>query len=249
MCAIFAWFGRVDNDLVKRSLALSEPCGPHSVGFAWVGPNANVSRSAELIGKNVRYHKRAITPKSYQSRYGDVVQHAAEQTHGFFHVRYATHGDKTDENAHPFKYKDHLYCHNGIISNYREIEPAAVVDSEALGPIIQAADVDGDGARAFDLLDGSLGVVWLRDNGKLRFYRRRQSLNCVVVVSGKLRGTYIVVSRLSQLPRELDYIEVPFQTGVRYELGMTGITALDTHVKDAADKPVFARSLDGYRGG
>ena len=47
-----------------------------------------------------------------------------ESTFGIAHTRWATHGKKTDENAHPHYSMDKkiTVVHNGIIENYLEIK-------------------------------------------------------------------------------------------------------------------------------
>ena len=57
------------------------------------------------------------------------------------HTRYATHGEHTLENQHPFQYGKVIGCHNGVLSNYKEVGKKykckeTVVDSQMIFKVI-----------------------------------------------------------------------------------------------------------------
>lgn len=72
----------------------------------------------------------------------------------FAHTRFATHGSKTTDNAHPFRIGDIIGAHNGVLSNHQELNMCwqrdFPVDSQHIFAHIAAditmADIEGYGA-------------------------------------------------------------------------------------------------------
>tara|TARA_R100001244_G_scaffold47519_1_gene42222 strand:- start:872 stop:1780 length:909 start_codon:yes stop_codon:yes gene_type:complete len=93
------------------------------------------------------------------------------------HTRFATHGVKTAENTHPYMIGSYVGCHNGVLSNYKEIAKkydfkSPDVDSKA----IYEAMVATDDYQTLGEHGGTINAVWTENDGRLYVYRRNNPL-------------------------------------------------------------------------
>ena len=116
------------------------------------------------------------------------------------HTRFGTHGVKTAENTHPYKYGKYIGCHNGVLQNHEErllhhdLEDVDV-DSKAIFSILEKTD-DYSELGEFG---GTINAVWTESNGQLYVYRRNNPLyryrnedgiffsskkDCLTIISG-----------------------------------------------------------------
>ena len=141
MCGIVAYIGGRDSvPILLEGLARLEYRGYDSAGIAVVG------RGGDL---------RVRKAKGRVSELAADVPARLKGSPGIGHTRWATHGEPSDENAHPHICGPIAVVHNGIIENAEELRSGLVAagaefssqtDSEIFAHLI-AANLDGADAE------------------------------------------------------------------------------------------------------
>lgn len=133
MCGIFAYTGRKNStSILLDGLTSLEYRGYDSAGIYVPGAHAETVKSVGPVG-NLR----------------TKIKKDIHGTSGIAHLRWATHGEPTETNAHPHHdcTKEIWVVHNGIIENYKELKEKLVAkghtfksstDTEVLSHLIEA---------------------------------------------------------------------------------------------------------------
>ena len=161
MCSIFGFIARRD-DASPSARALQAIVrgnigrGPHAFGFAWI----------DRRGRLCMYKQTGRLTDDL-----GVLALARDAKMLVGHLRYATHGDASENiNNHPHPADGGWIVHNGVVRNYRELVAGlglltvSECDSEVLGRLLELSEAKTLAARAAAAVrqtEGSLAMLGL----------------------------------------------------------------------------------------
>lgn len=210
MCGIIGYIGsRQAEDILLEGLRRLEYRGYDSAGAATL--NDGVLRTVKAAGRVTRLTD-ALTRQPLK---GNI---------GIAHTRWATHGQPTDENAHP-----HVDCqekiavvHNGIIENYHALKSALIerghrfsseTDTEVLAHLIeehsQSLPFEEAFFAALGQLQGTFGIAAICVSEPRKIYAARRG-SPLVVGLGARRDEFFVASDPSAIlayTRDVAYLD------------------------------------------
>lgn len=176
-------------------------------------------------------------------------------TFGIAHTRWATHGRKTDENAHPHLSMDGTISvvHNGIIDNYLELKDfltkkgyqfCSQTDTEVISQMLQyfLDEYNNDLFLSLDNLCNTLNGTWACLIQTSRFPNTLIALkNGSPLLFARNKNGYFFTSEISGFQNEVnDYIIV--KDKVYYVIDYAEDKILTKHIKHGLDFNEFAQS-------
>lgn len=160
MCGIVGYIGnKKAQDFLLSGLKRLEYRGYDSAGIVTLNGKPTLLRA-----------------KGKVSELADLVtEHRASDGIGIGHTRWATHGEPSEENAHPHKAGDIYLVHNGIIENYQELKAnlkdyafKSQTDTEVLAALIDSfydeeTVLEDAVTQALQLVTGTYGIAVVSD--------------------------------------------------------------------------------------
>lgn len=173
MCGIVGVVGKIykkEEDAFKLMLCLDTVRGPHSTGVVSVG------------AKEWEYLKVAGTPWELFEMKGFDKLMQVYHTALIGHNRWATVGNVTNDNAHPFAHGDFIGVHNGTLRSTKDLieSDKFETDSEA---IYYHMSKEGP-EETVKKLDGAFVLAWYNDD-----------IQAVQLVRNKERPLYLCRSK------------------------------------------------------
>jgi glucosamine--fructose-6-phosphate aminotransferase (isomerizing) len=161
--------GNLDaKDFLVEGLIILRNRGYDSAGIATMGPENRIAIS--------KYASTGTTSDSIDHLKADLVKHVGNIS-GIGHTRWATHGGRTDENAHPHTDSKNriALCHNGTIANSHELRKklesqgvkfTSETDTEVIAALVglfldKGFDSKSALTQALQACDGSWGIAMI----------------------------------------------------------------------------------------
>ena len=208
MCGITSILSK-DNknvlDLLHDSLSLLQNRGYDSVGIAYVSQNTGC-----IEDKKYTTNDQIDSLKKYITNLDSNI--------AIGHTRWATHGPKTEINAHPHHSTNKRFyvVHNGIIENYREIKDILIkngytfysqTDTEVIPNLIdyyydKQNNIENAINKALSLLEGTYGLSILTSLEPEKIYVVRQGSPLIIAENDEI---IVVTSEISGFVNQFNH--------------------------------------------
>ena len=210
MCGIVGYVGHRDAaNIIISGLKRLEYRGYDSAGLALYPKTGNELVVVKRAGKIVNLEAGVLEMlPSTDTPYASL---------GIGHTRWATHGQPTEENAHPHLSRNGKFAvvHNGIIDNYAHLKDKLIeegytfsseTDSEVIAHLLEAC-YDGDlraaVASVIDKLEGTYGICVISDlHPGLLIAARKGS----PIAIGVCNGETVIASDVSAIVSHTDQV-------------------------------------------
>jgi glucosamine 6-phosphate synthetase-like amidotransferase/phosphosugar isomerase protein len=190
VCSIFSYVAKsgktADVSILAEIVAANINRGPHAFGFAWIDKTGRM-----------RCWKAPGNPLKMLG----MLKQLADATMVVGHLRYATHGNPSDNiTNHPHACDSGWIVHNGVISNHRSLIsryrlcPVSECDSEVIGLLAERSDEKTQMGRlisSVELCEGgglTVGGLWTRRR-QLVMIRRGNPLHISETSAGWYMGS------------------------------------------------------------
>jgi predicted glutamine amidotransferase len=211
-------------------LVLNEVRGDDSTGVAYVSDKVRI--------------KKDITPA--KKFVVDLIhsKYKLKGTHTLLgHTRFATVGEVTKKNAHPYRIGKVVGVHNGMLNNYKDIYPKAKVDSQG---IFKALDSEPTILNAFEKLQGSFAIAHLNIDDKDKLYLTRSGNPLFIAETDGAYYFSSIQDSLDLILLGIGYSITQVEPDYCWELSKMGIKKFKVKFKEASVITYSYPTADSY---